>query len=152
PRSTLNTFEQLGLSTQQSNSIQQLIRQPQGMLIVTGPTGSGKSTTLYAALNLVAVPGRNIITLEDPVEYLLDGVNQVQVHTRIGLTFSGCLRTILRQDPDVIMVGEIRDAETAEIALRASQTGHFVFTTLHTNDSVGAITRLRDLGIPSYLI
>ena len=151
PRSTLCNFEQLGLSQQQAESINQLITMPQGMLIVTGPTGSGKSTTLYAALNLASVPGRNVITIEDPIEYLLDGVNQVQVHPKIGLTFSGSLRTILRQDPDVIMVGEVRDAETAEIALRASQTGHLVFTTLHTNDSIGAITRLRDLGIPPYL-
>jgi type IV pilus assembly protein PilB len=152
PRSSLVGFEQLGFSQQQTAAIIRLLRQPQGMLIVTGPTGSGKSTTLYAALNLVSTPGRNVITVEDPVEYLLDGINQVQVHPRIGLTFAGCLPTILRQDPDVIMIGEIRDGETAEIALRASQTGHLVFSTLHTNDALGAIARLHDLNIPRYLI
>src|SRR5262249_41684411 len=132
--------------------INRLVFLPQGMVIVTGPTGSGKSTTLYAALNLIRSPERNIITVEDPVEYMLDGVNQVQVHPEIGLTFASCLPSILRQDPDIIMVGEIRDAETAEIALRASQTGHLVLSTLHTNDSIGAITRLMDLGVPRYLI
>ncbi|OLE85880.1 MAG: hypothetical protein AUG08_16420 [Acidobacteria bacterium 13_1_20CM_2_55_15] len=122
------------------------------MLLVTGPTGSGKSTTLYAALNLLRSPGSNIITVEDPVEYMLEGVNQVQVHPKAGLTFAGCLRSILRQDPDIIMVGEIRDGETAEIALKAAQTGHMVLSTLHTNDSVAVITRLLDLGVPAYLI
>ena len=152
PRSTLTTFRQLGFSERQSAEVNRLLAMPQGMFIVTGPTGSGKSTTLYAALNCIHSPIRNIITVEDPIEYMLDGVNQVQVNPRAGLTFASCLPSILRQDPDVIMVGEIRDAETAEIALKASQTGHLVFSTLHTNDSVAAITRLQDLGIPSYLI
>jgi type IV pilus assembly protein PilB len=125
---------------------------PQGMLLVTGPTGAGKSSTLYAALNLLRSPGRNIITVEDPVEYMLDGVNQVQVNSKAGLTFASCLPSILRQDPDIIMVGEIRDGETAEIALKAAQTGHLVLSTLHTNDSVAVITRLLDLGVPAYLI
>ena len=152
PRSTLITFEQLGFSELQADTVKRLLLNPQGMVIVTGPTGSGKSTTLYAALNLVHSPERNIITVEDPVEYMLDGVNQVQIHPEAGLTFATCLPSILRQDPDIIMVGEIRDAETAEIALRASQTGHLVLSTLHTNDSVSAITRLMDLGVPRYLI
>jgi type IV pilus assembly protein PilB len=122
------------------------------MMLVTGPTGSGKSTTLYGALNLLRSPRRNIITVEDPVEYLLESVNQIQVHPKAGLTFASCLPKILRQDPDVIMVGEIRDGETAEIALRAAQTGHLVLSSLHTNDSISAIPRLRDLGVPPYLI
>jgi type IV pilus assembly protein PilB len=122
------------------------------MLLVTGPTGSGKSTTLYSALNLLRKPAVNIVTVEDPVEYALSGVNQVHVNTRAGLTFASCLRSILRQDPNVIMVGEIRDVETAEIAMKAAQTGHMVLSTLHTNDSISAITRLLDLGVPDYLI
>ena len=120
---------------------------PQGMLLVTGPTGSGKSTTLYSSLNKVRKPTVNIITVEDPVEYAVPGLNQVQVNTKAGLTFASCLRSILRQDPNVIMVGEIRDKETAEIAIKAAQTGHLVLSTLHTNDSVSAVTRLLDLGV-----
>jgi type IV pilus assembly protein PilB len=122
------------------------------MMLVTGPTGSGKSTTLYSALNLLRKPAVNIVTVEDPVEYELPGVNQVHVNTKAGLTFASCLRSILRQDPNVIMIGEIRDLETAEIALKAAQTGHLVLSTLHTNDSISAIARLLDLGIPEYLI
>jgi type IV pilus assembly protein PilB len=152
PKSTRTKFTKLGLAPAMDKALSGILTLPQGMLIATGPTGSGKSTTLYAALNMVSTPGRNVITIEDPVEYMLDGVNQVQVNTRAGLTFSNCLRQILRQDPNVIMVGEIRDGETAEMALHASQTGHLVLSTLHTNDSVGVISRLRDLGIPSYLI
>ena len=152
PNSAMITFDKLGFSDDHSANIHRLLSVPQGMLLVTGPTGSGKSTTLYAALNLLRSPGRNVITVEDPVEYMLDGVNQVQVHPKAGLTFASCLPSILRQDPDVIMVGEIRDGETAEIALKASQTGHLVLSTLHTNDSVSSITRLIDLGVPSYLI
>ena len=132
--------------------MKQLIAQPQGMLLVTGPTGSGKSTTLYSALNLLRKPAVNIVTVEDPVEYALPGINQVHVNTRAGLTFASCLRSILRQDPNVIMVGEIRDLETAEIAMKAAQTGHMVLSTLHTNDSISAVARLLDLGIPEYLI
>jgi len=152
PYSTLSTFEQLGFSQQYTETVKRLLSMPEGMIIVTGPTGSGKSTTLYVALNHLRSPTRNIVTAEDPVEYMLEGVNQIQVHPKSGLTFATCLPSILRQDPDVIMVGEIRDTETAEIALRASQTGHLVLSTLHTNDSVSAITRLLDLGIPKYLI
>jgi len=152
PRSTNVSLGQLGLSPQNSEALNLILAMPQGTLIITGPTGSGKSTTLYAALNLLCSPHRNIITVEDPVEYMLEGVNQVQVHPKAGLTFPSCLRSILRQDPDVIMVGEIRDGETAEIALKVSQTGHLVLSTMHTNDSISAIRRLRDLAIPSYLI
>jgi type II secretory ATPase GspE/PulE/Tfp pilus assembly ATPase PilB-like protein len=122
------------------------------MLLVTGPTGSGKSTTLYAAINALRSPGINIITVEDPIEYKIEEVNQVQVNVKAGLTFANCLRSILRQDPNVIMVGEIRDAETAEIALQAAQTGHLVLSTLHTNDSVAAIARLLDLNVQPFLI
>ena len=129
-----------------------LLALPQGMLLVTGPTGSGKSTTLYAALNVLRKPSVNIITVEDPVEYVLPGINQVHVNVRAGLTFASCLRSILRQDPNVIMLGEIRDRETAEIAMKAAQTGHLVLSTLHTNDSISAIVRLLDLEIPGYLM
>jgi type IV pilus assembly protein PilB len=130
----------------------QVISNPQGMLLVTGPTGSGKSTTLYSALSLLRKPAVNIVTIEDPVEYALAGINQVHVNTRAGLTFASCLRSILRQDPNVIMVGEIRDLETAEIAMKAAQTGHLVLSTLHTNDAVSAVARLLDLGIAEYMI
>src|SRR4029077_4137669 len=125
----------------------QVLARQRGMLLVTGPTGSGKSSTLYSALNFLRKPAVNIVTVEDPVEYALPGVNQVHVNTRAGLTFASCLRSILRQDPNIIMVGEIRDLETAEIAMKAAQTGHLVLSTLHTNDSFSAITRLLDLGI-----
>ncbi len=152
PRSTSVSLGQLGLSSENAESLNRILALPQGTLIITGPTGSGKSTTLYAALNLLCSPHRNIVTVEDPVEYMLEGVNQVQVHPKAGLTFPGCLRSILRQDPDVIMVGEIRDGETAEIALKASQTGHLVLSTLHTNDSISAVNRLLDLKVPAYLI
>jgi type IV pilus assembly protein PilB len=152
PYSTLSSFDQLGFSLEYAEVIKRLLTMPEGMVIVTGPTGSGKSTTLYVCLNHLRSPTRNIITAEDPVEYMLEGVNQIQVRPKVGLTFATCLPSILRQDPDVIMVGEIRDAQTAEIALRASQTGHLVLSTLHTNDSIAAITRLLDLGIPRYLI
>ena len=128
------------------------VERPQGLVLITGPTGSGKTSTLYSFLGHLANEANNIITLEDPVEYELAGVNQTQVHDRIGFSFAKALRTVLRQDPDVIMVGEIRDPETAELALQASLTGHLVFSTLHTNNASGAFVRLRDLGIPSYLI
>jgi type IV pilus assembly protein PilB len=152
PKSTLITLDQLGFSEQRRDQLNEILDRPQGMLLVTGPTGSGKSTTLYAALNVLRSPDINIVTVENPVEFMLDGVNQVQVHSKVGLTFASCLSSILRQDPDVIMVGEIRNVETAEMAMNASQTGHLVLSTLHTNDSVGAVTRLLDLGIPAYLI
>jgi type IV pilus assembly protein PilB len=121
-------------------------------VLVTGPTGSGKTTTLYAALREVQARGVNVVTVEDPIEYRLPGIVQVQVHERAGLTFGAALRSIMRQDPDVILVGEIRDRETAEIAIQASLTGHLVFSTLHTNDAVSAIPRLVDLGVPEYLV
>jgi type IV pilus assembly protein PilB len=152
PRSTTMTLDQLGFSDRLSSNLKRILSLPQGMLLVTGPTGSGKSTTLYASLNLMRSPKNNIVTVEDPVEFILDGVNQVQVQVKAGLTFASCLPSILRQDPDVIMVGEIRNGETAEIAMNASQTGHLVLSTLHTNDSVAAVTRLVDLGVPAYLI
>ncbi len=129
-----------------------LISQPNGVLLVTGPTGSGKTTTLYSALSEINSPDQNIVTVEDPIEYQLEMINQVQTNPKAGLTFATSLRSILRQDPDIIMVGEIRDAETAQIAVQASLTGHLVFSTLHTNDAVGAIVRLVDMGIPAYLI
>jgi type IV pilus assembly protein PilB len=145
-------FLSLGIPPEIADSLSELLRHPQGVLLVTGPTGSGKSTTLYAAMNLVRRPTVNIITVEDPVEYVLPGLNQVQVNTKAGLTFASCLRSILRQDPNVIMVGEIRDKETAEIAIKAAQTGHLLLSTLHTNDSISAVTRLLDLGVPGFQI
>ena len=146
------TFAHLGLPAGIERDLLRLLALPQGMLLVTGPTGSGKSTTLYAALNVLRKPSVNIITVEDPVEYVLPGINQVHVNVRAGLTFASCLRSILRQDPNVIMLGEIRDRETAEIAMKAAQTGHLVLSTLHTNDSISAIVRLLDLEIPGYLM
>jgi len=125
---------------------------PHGIFLVTGPTGSGKSTTLYSALKRINIPDKKIITIEDPVEYQMDGINQIHVNPAIGLSFAAGLRHIVRQDPDVIMVGEIRDRETADVAIRAALTGHFVFSTLHTNDAPSAITRLTDMGVENYLI
>jgi type IV pilus assembly protein PilB len=148
----VSSLGSLGLPPTLAARLLQSLAQPQGMLLITGPTGSGKSTTIYSALNLLRKPSVNVVTVEDPVEYALAGVNQVQVNVRAGLTFAGCLRSILRQDPNVIMIGEIRDLETAEIAMKAAQTGHMVLSTLHTNDSVSAVARLLDLGIPEYLI
>jgi type II secretory ATPase GspE/PulE/Tfp pilus assembly ATPase PilB-like protein len=145
-------FEKLGLSQDNASALQSVLSAPQGMLLVTGPTGSGKSTTLYACLNNLRSPSVNIITVEDPIEYRMEDINQVQINPKAGLTFAGTLRSMLRQDPNVIMVGEIRDQETAEIALQAAQTGHLVLSTLHTNDSIAAITRLLDLGIQGFLI
>ncbi|MGH9865790.1 MAG: GspE/PulE family protein, partial [Candidatus Acidiferrales bacterium] len=151
PDAPLQDFGMLGLAPEIALALRKVISQPQGMLLVTGPTGSGKSTTLYSCLSALRKPTVNIITVEDPVEYALPGVNQVQVNSKAGLTFASCLRSILRQDPNVIMVGEIRDKETAEIALKAAQTGHFVLSTLHTNDSIAAVTRLLDLGVPGFM-
>ena len=145
-------FEKLGLSPENSSALSGVLSAPQGMLLVTGPTGSGKSTTLYAALNSLRSPSVNIITVEDPIEYRIEDINQVQINPKAGLTFANTLRSMLRQDPNVIMVGEIRDQETAEIALQAAQTGHLVLSTLHTNDSIAAITRLLDLNIQGFLI
>jgi len=149
---SISSFGDLGLPPNLAARLLQALAQPQGMLLVTGPTGSGKSTTIYSALNILRKPAVNVVTVEDPVEYALSGVNQVQVNVRAGLTFASCLRSILRQDPNVIMIGEIRDLETAEIAMKAAQTGHLVLSTLHTNDSISAVARLLDLGIPEYLI
>jgi type IV pilus assembly protein PilB len=148
----MQDFSALGFPDWISSRLTHMLSLPQGMILVTGPTGSGKSTTLYSCLNLVRKPSVNIITVEDPVEYAIAGLNQVQVNSKAGLTFSTCLRSILRQDPNIIMIGEIRDKETAEIALKAAQTGHLVLSTLHTNDSISAVTRLLDLGIPAFQI
>jgi type IV pilus assembly protein PilB len=146
------TMEQLGLTSENQHAFQLMLSRAQGMILVTGPTGSGKSSTLYTALNWVKSPTKNIITVEDPIEYQLDGVNQVQINTKAGVTFAAGLRSILRQDPNIILVGEIRDQETAGIALEAAQTGHLLLSTLHTNDAPGTITRLLDLGIEPFLI
>jgi type IV pilus assembly protein PilB len=148
----ISSFADLGFPRAIADMMMKMVSLPQGMLLVTGPTGSGKSTTLYSALNRLRKPAVNIVTIEDPVEYALAGVNQVHVNTRAGLTFASCLRSILRQDPNVIMIGEIRDLETAEIAMKAAQTGHLVLSTLHTNDSISAVARLLDLGVPEYMI
>jgi type IV pilus assembly protein PilB len=148
----LLSFTDLGFPTDIADRMKRLLAEPQGMLLVTGPTGSGKSSTLYSCLNLLRKPAVSIVTVEDPVEYALPGINQVHVNTRAGVTFGSALRSILRQDPNVIMVGEIRDFETAETAMKAAQTGHLVLSTLHTNDSISAIVRLLDLGIQNYMI
>ncbi|MEM2991216.1 MAG: type II secretion system ATPase GspE [Halobacteria archaeon] len=152
-RSTvLYGLNEIGLSPEKLSIVEKLLQRNDGIILVTGPTGSGKTTTLYAFLNKKNSPDINIITIEDPVEYQLKGIGQIQVNPKIDLTFANGLRSILRQDPDVIMVGEIRDLETAEIAIHASLTGHLVFSTLHTNDSAGAVTRLIDMGIEPFLI
>jgi len=145
-------LEQVGFSAEMINRFRNLINIPHGIILLTGPTGSGKTTTLYAALSELNCEERNILTVEDPIEYQLPGIGQMQVKPKINLTFANCFRHILRQDPDVIMIGEIRDLETAEIAIQASLTGHLVLSTLHTNDSASAITRLIDMGIEPYLI
>src|SRR5512135_3883493 len=142
----------LGLDERQSTDLIESIRMPHGLMLVTGPTGSGKSTTLYACLNILNEPKTNICTVEDPVEYKFKGMNQVQVKAQVGLTFASALRAFLRQDPDVIMVGEVRDQETAQICLRAALTGHLVLSTLHTNDALSAITRLTDMGVDPFLV
>jgi general secretion pathway protein E len=150
--SDLYDIRRLGFPQDSLRSFEGLIQRPHGILLVTGPTGSGKTTTLYSALSRINLPDKKIITIEDPIEYQMDGINQIHVNTQIGLTFAAGLRHIVRQDPDVIMVGEIRDLETAEIAIRAALTGHLVFSTLHTNDAPSAITRLVDMGAEDYLI
>ncbi|MBZ0121726.1 MAG: Flp pilus assembly complex ATPase component TadA, partial [Sandaracinaceae bacterium] len=142
----------LGYSGPQLETIHHLVERPNGIILVTGPTGSGKTTTLYACLNRINTPDLNILTAEDPVEYDIAGIGQLQIHPKIGLTFAAALRSFLRQDPDVIMVGEIRDHETAEIAIHASLTGHLVFSTLHTNDASGAVTRLVEMQVQPFLI
>jgi type IV pilus assembly protein PilB len=145
-------MNRLGFEPQTVAIMREAIHDPYGLILITGPTGSGKSTTLYAALNEINSPTKNIMTVEDPVEYRLDGVNQVQVKPQIGLTFAAGLRAFMRQDPDIIMVGETRDLETAEICVRASLTGHLVFSTLHTNDAPGSVSRLIDMGIAPFLL
>lgn len=147
----LLTLEDLGMKQREREDLETLIRRPNGMILFTGPTGSGKSTSLYAILQALARPEVNIITVEDPIEYDLPGVGQVQVNDKAGLTFASTLRSILRQDPDIIMIGEMRDYETAHIGIQSSLTGHLVFSTLHTNDSISAVTRLIDMGIEPYL-
>ncbi len=150
--STLLSLSQLGFTPDVQNVFERVIGQPYGMILITGPTGSGKTTTLYAILRQLNSVEKNLITVEDPVEYQLTGVNQVQVHPKAGLSFANALRSILRQDPDIVMVGEIRDSETAEIAINAALTGHLVLSTLHTNDAPSAVTRLMDMGIEPFLI
>lgn len=150
--SVLLSLEDLGLEGEKLRTVNSLIHRPHGIILVTGPTGSGKTTTLYAALERINSPDKKIITIEDPVEYQIQGINQIQVNPKVNLTFANGLRSILRQDPDVILIGEIRDRETADIAIHASLTGHLVFSTLHTNDSASAITRLIDMGIEPFLV
>ncbi len=146
------TRSDLGFTEQENRLIDKMLAKPHGIILLTGPTGCGKSTTLYSFLKEVNTAAVNIVTVEDPVEYTMSGVNQTQVNTKANMTFSAALRSILRQDPDIIMIGEMRDEETAEIAVRAAITGHIVFSTLHTNDATGAITRLEDMGIADYLV
>lgn len=150
--SLTQTLEQLGMETTMQQHVELLIQRPHGLLLVTGPTGAGKTTTLYACLNRLNQPEVKLITTEDPVEYDIPGLVQVAVSEKIHLNFSTCLRAILRHDPDVIMVGEIRDTETAQVAIQSAMTGHLVFSTLHTNDAPGAITRLLDMGVESFLV
>lgn len=151
-QSVLLSLDQLGLIDEALKGVQYLISQPYGIILVTGPTGSGKTTTLYGALNTIRSDAIKILTIEDPIEYYLDGIQQVQIKPHIGLTFASGLRSFLRHDPDVILVGEIRDLETAEVAINASLTGHLVFSTLHTNDAVTATTRLLDMGVEPFLV
>jgi general secretion pathway protein E len=150
--SVLLGLEEIGMGEEAYVKYSRLIKRSNGIILVTGPTGSGKTTTLYGTLNKINAPELNIITIEDPIEYQLTGIGQIQVNPRIDLTFANGLRSILRQDPDIIMVGEIRDRETAEIAIQASLTGHLVFSTLHTNDAAGAVTRLLDMGVEAFLV
>ena len=142
----------IGFTKKQEKEFISAVSAPQGMVLVTGPTGSGKSTTLYGAMNFLNEPDVNILTAEDPVEYTMAGISQVQIREEIGLTFASALRSFLRQDPEIILVGEIRDAETADIASKAALTGHLVLSTLHTNSAVGAISRLINMGLPPYLV
>jgi general secretion pathway protein E/type IV pilus assembly protein PilB len=142
----------LGMDPKTYATFSDLIRLPHGIVLVTGPTGSGKTTTLYSSLMEIKSTENKIITTEDPVEYQLDGINQIQVHAKIGLTFAASLRSILRHDPDIVLIGEIRDHETAENAIQASLTGHLVFSTLHTNDAAGAYTRIVDMGVEPFLV
>jgi type IV pilus assembly protein PilB len=146
------SIKALGFNKLQEEAFIKAIDAPQGMILVTGPTGSGKSTTLYGAMNYLNKPGINILTAEDPVEYTMSGISQVQVREDIGLSFASALRSFLRQDPEIILVGEIRDGETADIATKAALTGHLVLSTLHTNSAIGSISRLINMGLPAYLV
>ncbi|MCI5131938.1 MAG: type II secretion system protein GspE, partial [Candidatus Electrothrix sp. EH2] len=148
----LLSLEQIGMSRRDLDLLLKLIKAPHGIILVTGPTGSGKTTSLYSALSVLNQPDVNIITVEDPIEYQINGISQVQVNAKINLTFANGLRTIVRQDPDIILVGEIRDLETAEMAIQAALTGHLVFSTLHTNDAASAVTRLIDMGVEPFLV
>ena len=150
--SVLLDLADLGFAPRDYALMDELIQRPDGIILVTGPTGSGKTTTLYACINRINQPNLNILTAEDPVEYEIGGIHQVHVQPKIGLTFASALRAFLRQDPDVIMVGEIRDKETVEIAINASLTGHLVLSTIHTNDAAGAVTRMVDMGIEPFLV
>jgi len=152
PEIVVKSFEELGLSSNELSRWKQMVSQPYGIILVTGPTGSGKTTTLYSTLKQLARPEVNVCTVEDPIEMIEPRFNQMQVQPAIGLDFAGGLRNLLRQDPDIIMVGEIRDIETADMAVQAALTGHLVFSTLHTNDAISAIVRLMDIGVPHYLI
>jgi general secretion pathway protein E len=145
-------LEALGMPPKVLDAFHSALKQPNGIILITGPTGSGKTTSLYAGLSVLNDTTRNILTIEDPVEYAIDGIGQTQVNTKVGMTFAAGLRAILRQDPDVVMVGEIRDSETAQIAVQAALTGHLVLSTVHTNDAVGALTRLRDMGVEPFLL
>lgn len=145
-------LDALGMPADTLSRLKHALQRPNGIILVTGPTGSGKTTTLYAALNLLNHPSRNILTVEDPVEYAIDGVGQTQINPKVGMTFATGLRAILRQDPDVVMVGEIRDGETAQVAIQAALTGHLVLSTVHTNSAIGAVTRLRDMGVEPFLL
>ncbi|GMR00753.1 MAG: type II secretion system ATPase GspE [Gammaproteobacteria bacterium] len=145
-------LEQLGMSRDIHDRFNELLHKPHGIILVTGPTGSGKTTTLYAGLSILNIKSRNILTVEDPIEYYIDGIGQTQVNSKVDMTFARGLRSILRQDPDVVMIGEIRDLETASIAVQASLTGHLVLSTLHTNSALGAISRLRDMGVEPFLL
>jgi general secretion pathway protein E len=149
---TRHALDELGMPPAQLDAFRSILRSPHGVVLVTGPTGSGKTTTLYAALREVPVDRLNVLTIEDPIEYQLDQIGQIQVHPQIGLTFAAGLRHILRQDPDIVLVGETRDLETADIVVQASLTGHLVLTTLHTNGAVSAVTRLADMGVAPYLL
>ncbi len=152
PKASLLSLSELGIPPYVLSSLTEIFTQPQGMLMVTGPTGSGKTTSLYSILQQIKTVSKNIITLEDPIEYNLPGINQVSINEKVGLTFARALRSVLRQDPDVVMLGEIRDLETAEIGVRAALTGHFVLSTLHTNDTVSTVNRLIDIGLKPFLI
>jgi general secretion pathway protein E len=150
--SELLHLEKLGFNAGNEMKFRELIRRPHGVIFVTGPTGSGKTTTLYACLNAINGPGRKIVTIEDPVEYEMDDITQIQVNPEVGFSFADGLRSILRHDPDILMVGEVRDVETANIAIRTALTGHLVFSSLHTNDAASAVTRLVDMGVEPYLV